>query len=468
MNQLKEMFKISHRIIKNKKLRIDPLDENNLPSDIAEEIISFLPLKDQVNACLVSKHWNATIGNTSTFKKNTMLSIQSENVRNIHQIIKRSHRFYENVTIRSDLYDQQWLQVNEEYDEVFIKNVTISGPSTYPSQFFNLLKLFRFSTNLRLLNTSITTMGHMMESNRLSMTNLDTLTISGIDEKVFELLTQSHPNLKTLILRFGSSIIWEFLKLNESIEALEMNFQFVMENFKIRDFNSRFLPSNLKLKNLIMGIDDFCDDKDYNMNDWLCGADQLSGVRRSDQTEKLHENMETFLKHQGNSLKMLKIILHQDLNNRVNRRTHFSRRSSPSQSLAALNFIIKSWPSLTVLESFTMRFMKYFQEDADKITMMKNLQKNLSIVFLGFQFINVNIPEQIAISFLGACPNVKELYVTILNEPILKYCANNLKNLNAIKCYQLDGDILGIYATMKKSKRCANLKIQIENGHVLG
>lgn len=387
---------------------------------------------------------------------------------------------------------------NNEY-----RIVTLDGIKD-PISLMEALKTFKNVRNLRLMNMKApdfhTTLNDSNEDREdIPLDNMESLVISCMDEANFQVINRQHPNLATLSVKCLDSKsdsaslpkICGFLDKNQqSIQNLHFDSQTSMQLFK----QTVTLPQ-LKLKSLAIDInavvprvrinnnmarwgapinmnsdsDNSYSDDDNNEDDEPFYAMPQRREPTVSANDKIEQNMEGFIKNQGKSLESLKIILNQS----DQRHDHWhyvgvAGAENVDVSLKNLNLLFNTWSFLSVLKSLTIRTLKNLQQDADDLMTLKQLQKNVTVNFLGFQFINMNIPQQTIIGFLGICPNVKEVYLTTLNEAILRFCAMNLKNLRFIKCYKFEGDCLKFYEKTKNSVKIVNAVIAIEDGHVFG
>lgn len=538
-------------------LETDPFDVEILPAEVAEMIISRLPIQDRLNACLVSKDWNKTIGNSSVFKRTTKITIHSwdtnQRLREFYQHINQSKRGYDEIEIHNKTLNMWFYIALSGSCKVGIKNVTIDGV-TDPMQLYEALKTFRYVKNLRLiniktLNIELNHLGvHVHHSDMASQSearnarhsennsiledsdkikidfhleNMESLVISCMDASSFQVINRKHPKLKSLSLRYLDSKvgslaipqIFGFLCHNQyTIENLELNGQIFKQIFE-HDAND--LMQNITLKCLSIELNPSISstlsinqrpfrNPDYHRDLMIArermqiraqrnaflNNEQEQGENQEDQEppvqrrrqndyddapvelQRIKQNMIKFLAAQGKTLESLKVILNKH-DCRLGRTFH--RHASPdlrdsdiedreAVKLSCLDFMFKAWPSLIMLKSLTIRFLKNVQVDTDHILTLKKIS---NISFVGFQFINVTISTETIVGFLSACPNVREVYVTILNDKILDFCVKNLERLSSIKCSKLKVNATELQQAFEILKT-ANHLMDIEDNHFYG
>jgi F-box domain len=240
------------------KIRRDPFNEANLPLNVIEEIISYLPVKDVLNCCLVSEQWNSIVGNSRKFKKNVALKIRAweENLD-----ISRTYESIRVVNL-STIEEMEGLLCNDirmkwKYVTLTLRNgISLSDFI----KFINAINAFRELRELTILKAGIR---EHWNSNLISpLRFLETLTLSDVTFYIFKTLVVSYPNLKNLsigIISAGSfsipsdSIaikIAEFLDLNPTIQNLDLKWMIIEDLFAVE----LDLPQ-LQLRNMKIGID---------------------------------------------------------------------------------------------------------------------------------------------------------------------------------------------------------------------
>jgi hypothetical protein len=423
----------------------DPFDTEIIPIHIVEDIISYLPHEDLLNVCLVSKHWNSTIGNSLTFKRNVAIKVHAWEKELDMKCIKTSSRSYERLYFINEKLSLR--NTLENLENMEWKYVTLNVSKIKSQEHFvKIINTFNSVRELKVLNTNIS---RLSSKNNLvsSLENLESLVLSDVTLDVFQTLIVTYPVLKTLSMRYVvediaspkplHSYIEQFLQLNPTIKNVEFNFT-LTESF----FKEPVSVPNLQLKRLNLGIS--------HLND------------------KKKKNLKFFMESQSDCLETLKLVVSQHVANEyqdfrtaylyndssdedeyhVGHRSYAGSFGNDDHSAIIGSF----WTSMKSLKNLIIRFLMKPSESRTEIELLENLSNNRTLTFLAIQFIDIDeIPLQTIMSLLMKCPSLKVIYVTKLNTNILKYCAKNLQHLNIIKCFSIVDDCLKDYETLKSS-----------------
>lgn len=423
----------------------DPMNPELFPDEIQQLILSYLPVKDLINSTLVSKLWNATIGDSLAFRKQTTVSIHFWDEEFPSDIVN-STRNYESLFLCDFKSSSKLLTLgNKNW-----KNVTISiGKVPNQKKFIKLLEIFGSVRHLKILSTNI----RELDTNKIvAFPQLENLILSDVSLDLFDILIAQQPALKSLSLRYISCdivsprrvgvAVLEFLSLNPQLKDLELNYLLTNDLFLV-DVAPKL---QLRLKTLTLGTNET--------------PPAVAG------------NVEAFLRSQGQSLENLKFVLHQRIT-RVgpNEWGYWERNNleddgvrSPSDIASIFNV----WNSLTSLKTLAIRTLHNLTEFNFDLGLMKNLKRNTNVTTLTVQFINFSFQYAIIIELMKLSPNLQSIFVTKLTPAVVRYAAINLKALKELKCYEFEGDCQQEYNELKTSRNDINKLILINDRCALG
>lgn len=412
------------------------------PQEIIENILNLLPLRDLLNATLVSKSWNVLIGASDSFKKRIVINLSDLGEEKHLTPIFQSNRSYEILNIRKSKTPDDLNRIsNKKWKKIFINICKIRSQK----EFAKIIKNnFTSVKELRIMNVAIK---ELSKDSTLSLEHLESLIFSDVALDVFEVFIVPHPHLKSLSLRFitkdighpstTGAQIEKFLQLNEGVQNLELYEDVVNEFFK----NDIAQSLNLKLKSLAINLNATKDD--------------------------VKTNLEVFLKAQGAFLQDLRMSFHQkkDRNEAYFGYWRHESRDGGIKESTDLLILINSWNSLKVLQKLTIRFFN----DSDVLEIerkvLSKLQPNSSLREIKIQHINCELPTAAILALFKFAPNIKTLYITKLTTPIIKFLALNFNLLRSLKyCFE-EGDCKKEYLEMITEKKCDNKFIKISQAY---
>ena len=432
---------------KIKKSDRDPFNPEVFPEEIQSAILNFLPLQDFLNATLVSKSWNIMICCSPEFKR--VVGIKLHPWSDEPTMIESSERCYEILSIADFKLQSRKLNYLRSHKW---RHVTLSvGSIGSQNKFVNVMKIFQNSIkDLKILSTNI---AKLNGNPTIELPELENLILSDVTLDLFDVLMVKQPSIRSLSMRHvitdvksprsvGDALI-QFLNLNDSLKDLEMNYIVTNDLFK-----ANVAPAiATKLKNVIIGL--------------------------NETKSEVRENIEKFLQSQGGSIERLKLILHQKF---IRQETHQWRywdepeiaNDSDSEDI---NIIYRTWNSMAVLSSITIRFLRNSSELPDSLEIrdfMKTLKRNVNVTSLNLQFMNVDAPPSVIINLMKLAPNLQSIYVTKLSSAVVLYAAVNLKALRCLRCFAFSDDCLQEYTQLKGSRDNVNKFIVISDRCALG
>ena len=432
---------------KAKSLAKDPFDLIVFPEEIKILILSFLPVKDLLNATLVSKSWNNMICCSPGFKKEIGVKIHPWSEE--PAMIGRSERCYEILSIAD--FKLQSRKFNYLRSHKW-RHVTLNvGSIGSQNKFVNIMKIFRSTVkNLKILSTNI---AKLNRNPTIVLPELENLILSDVTLDLFDVLMVKQPSLKALSMRFvitdvksprsvGNALV-QFLNLNDNLKDLEMNYIVTNDIFKA-DVATVIAT---KLKNVTIGL--------------------------NETKSEVRENIEKFLQSQGGSIEHLKLILHQKFIRQENHQWRYwdePEMTNDSDS-EDINIIYRSWNSMTALSSISIRFLRSSSELPDSLEIrdfMKTLNRNANITSLNLLFMNASAPSSVIINLMKLAPNLQSIYVTKLSSAAIRYAAINLKALRCLRCFGFSDDCLQEYNQLKESRDNINKFIVISDRCALG
>lgn len=423
----------------------DPFNPEVFPEEIREEILSFLGVKHLLEASLVSRLWSTTIGSSLCFKRKVMINLHSWD-ESAPSAIADSDRSYENLTVAEfktsstkllSLRKKNW------------RRVTLSvGKISSQKSFIKLMETFEAVKNLKILSTNIR---ELNTNKKLTLVDLERLVLSDVTLDLFDVFIANQPSLKSLSLRFiscdilsprrtGEAIV-EFLALNQTLKDLEMN-HLVTNDLFVANVAPK-LP--LKLRSLTIGLDET--------------------------SQIVQENIEYFLRSQGDNVEHLKLILHQKFVKKgPNEWGYWERGNNVENDRASdeISMIFNVWNSLTSLKSLFVRFLQNSSEIVINRELLKSLKRNVNVTIIFIQFMNINAPSSIIIELMKLCPNLRVLYVSKLIPAIVRYAAINLIALRELKCFKFEGECLQEFNDLKVARSDVNKFIVINDRCAFG
>jgi hypothetical protein len=422
----------------------DPMNIDVLPDEIRELILSFLPVKELLNSCLVSKLWLEIITHSLAFKKQVAIKLHSWHQEPPVEI-KNSTREYEIIQIsdfklssktQSCLKNKNW------------KNLTLNVAKIREQKdFVKLMEVFKTVKDLKIMSVNIRELNRDVQ--KLQLSAMETLVLSDITLDLFDIFIAHQPSLKNLSLRHVitdisspkrvGEVIVEFLQLNEQVKDLELNFVVTNDLFTVDISN---LLKN-KLKSFTIGL--------------------------NETSTEVRGHIEEFLRFQGDALEHLKLVLHQKSVRRgPNEWNYWHHRRAAgndedSQPSEDISIIFNAWNSMNTLKSLAIRFLQNSEEIEENRELMKSLKRNVNITSLFVQFMNVSVPASIFLNLLKLSPNLSTLYVTRLTPDIIRFAAINLRNLRKLMCFSFEGECQQEYNEIKASRNDVNTFIVISD-----
>lgn len=411
------------------------------PEEITEIIWNFLPIKDLLNATLTSKLWNDVIGKSLSFKKRIIINVSDlEKDKPIFKLNK-SNRSYEVINIRryrkptdlNHLGDREW-------KKVFFNIAKIKSQKKFievMTENFSLVK------DLKIMNVSIK---ELSKNAKLSLPQLECLFFSDISLDVFDIFIDTHPELKSVSLRFvykdlghESTVggqLEKFLQLNKKVKQLEM----------YEDVTNDFMKLNvsrlkLNLKSLAVGLNKTSDD--------------------------VRDNLINFLKSQGETLQELRIIFHQR-----NERSegaqwgYWGAREEEIPDSLDLMILIQAWNELKVMEKLTLRFLKSSEDFEFDERYLKVMKINSNIKEIEIKHINCDLPLIAIQTILKYAPNIQTLYISKLTLKIFKFLVLNFVLLRSVKYTSDEGHCKKEYEDMIAAKKCNNKFIELTQAYL--
>lgn len=412
------------------------------PEEICEIILDFLPIKDLLNATLISKAWNELIGCSNSFKKRVVINLSDLGEEKQLAPLAQSKRSYELINIRKSKPPKDLNKIsNKNWKKIFINICKIKSQK----EFAKIIKTnFANAKELRIMNVAIK---ELSRNCTLSLEHLDTLIFSDVALDVFEIFIIPQPCLKSLSLRFlymdighpstTGLQIEKFLQLNKEVQNLELYEDVVNEFFK----NDVTKSVKLNLKSLAVNLNATKDD--------------------------VKANLELFLKAHGPLLQDLRISFHQK-NDRQPYDMGYWRDDAREvmKESTDLFILMNAWNDLKALEKLTLRFFK----DSDNLEIerkiLSSLQPSSSLKEIKIQHINCALPTATILALLKFAPNMRALYITKLTVPIIKFLALNFNLLRSLKyCFE-EGDCKKEYLDMINERKCDNKFIVISQAYL--
>lgn len=421
----------------------DPFNPEVFPAEIVDFICRYLTVQDLLEATLVSKLWNETIGSSTKFRNRVAIKLHSWN-EEPPSAISNSKRSYEilnlsdhkvNSTKVLSLRDKNW------------RKLTLSiGKISSQKSFLKLMEMFVTVKDLKILSTNIR---ELNTNKKLVLPYLENLVFSDITLDLFDIFIANHPSLKSLSLRYvscdilsprrvGEAVV-EFLSLNQHIKDLELNHLVTNDLFLV----NIALKLNLELKALTVGLEDT--------------------------TKIIRENLEEFLRSQSEHLERLKLVLHSKF---IKKGPHewgyWHDDRNDQRSSDDVLMIYNTWNSMTALKSLSIRFLQNSSDLEVNREFMKTLKRSTSITELSIQFSNVSYPPTLIMDLMKLSPNLKTIYVTKLTAAIVRYAAINLTGLREIQCFSFDGECQQELNELKTSRTDVNKLLFINDRCAFG
>ncbi|KAG5667499.1 hypothetical protein PVAND_015478 [Polypedilum vanderplanki] len=402
-----------------------------LPLEIIEIIFSYLPIKELLNASLVSKSWNNIIGSSEAFKKHSVVNLYHWDWdKNKFPEIKRSSREYEALNIKifkckdKDKSVLLNLLKSKNWRKVFFNVSKVSSQK----HFVNFIQPLENVKDLSIMNVQIR---ELNKHNKIILNELESLSFSDIAIDTLYTFMAQQPSLKRLSLRFISSdilskeqsgvVITNFLKSNSFIRELELNEDVTNDLFK-KDITNKV---KLSLKSLSIGLNNTESD--------------------------VKNNLEIFLKSQYSSLEQLEILLQQKFDIR-NEEFWWDHERNLREENNDLVILFDVWNDLHSLKFLCLRFMKDKNVAEISPSSYKNLKKNSNIKSLSIRHISrPNLQEKYILAILNLVPNLTSLYITKLTPSLVRVVAYNLKLLRKISYMNEENDAVNEYEALKNT-----------------
>jgi len=399
--------------------------------DIMEMILDYLPVKDLLNASLVSKEWLEYIGKSAVFRKKVMINSYFYSNPLISSI-----RTYESLNIRQHEMNSTILKLIKDYEwrTVFftVKNILSQ------KHFTEIIQNMQHVRDLKIMNLNITKLN---DHKKLSLPKLEKLFLKDVAVDTFDTFLSNHPVLKTLSLRYVSDSILnkrtvreyviEFLTLNSQVRQLDLYTDVINELFK----SEVTQIMSLKLKSISLHL---CDEE--NAVIW--------------------RNIEDFLKSHENSLEELNFFFRKRLIEIRKYEYSVYKSYMEDENAAAeeerdekcndISILFNVWNNLSSLKKLTLRFFVNFVENHEFLLSFKNLRPNNSIKILNIKHIGCTIPVKTVEKIIQLCPNLNSLYISNLNPSVINFCSQNLRLLKSIKYSVEENDAIKVYDTTIK------------------
>lgn len=409
----------------------DPLNPEVFPAEIVDYILNYLAVTDLIEATLVSKLWNETIGSSTAFRNRVAIKLHAWN-QEPPSAISSSKRSYEilflsdfkvNSTKVLSLRDKNW------------RKVTLNiGKISSQKSFLKLMETFATVKELKILGTNIR---ELNTNKKLELPCLENLVLSDVTLDLFDVFIVHQPSLKTLSLRYvscdilsprrvGEAIV-EFLSLNQQIKDLEMNHLVTTDLFLV-NIGPKL---QLKLRSLTIGLDDT--------------------------SKTILGNIEEFLRSQADHLEHLKLVLHSKF---IKKGPHewgyWQNEGEDERTSDDVSILFNVWNSMSALNSLSIRFLQNSSALEDNRELMRTLKRSTSVTDLSIQFSNVNCPPSLATDLMKLSPNLKTIYVTKLTPAVVRYAAIHLTALRELKCLSFDGECQQELNELKTSRNDVN------------
>lgn len=401
----------------------------DLCDDIMEMILDYLPVKDLLNASLVSKEWLQYIGESAAFRKRIVINSNFYTTPVIS-----GKRKYESLNIRQHEMNNMIKKLIKSHDwhTVYFNVQKISSQNSFTEIIQNMQKV----RNLKVMNVAIT---KLKDHKKLSLPELENLVFSDVAVDTFETFLSNQPSLKTLSLRYLTADILnkrtvreyviEFLILNCQVRQLELYADVVNELFK----SEVTQIVSLKLRSITLNL---CDVKDA----------------------VIRKNIEDFLKSQENSLEELKFLFQQKFKGRRKYpQYHWYLEDEDSdheeerdEECNDISILFNVWNNLSSLKKLTLRFFVNFVENHEFLLSFKNLKPNNNIKILNIKHIGCTIPVKTVEKIMKLCPNLNSLYISNLNPSVINFCSQNLRLLKGINYSVEKDDAINVYDTAIK------------------
>lgn len=485
----------------------DPFNVENLPIEVAEVIISLLSLQDRLNACVVSKHWNAAIGNSSIFKKKTKFSIKqnetTKKLREFYDIMYMSKRSYNTIEISNKKLNVWfYLALGQMNSKSVFETVTIDK-LVGKTDLMEALKTFNLAKSVKLMNIKSEFQIHnddgaakIKERINFNLENLEFLDISGMDAECFDVINRQYSKLKSLSVKHLDSEtkspqtigILEFISMNQSTlkhfkidwmvagQMFKNNIDNMLPFLKLRTISIELCPPQENGNMVRHTVRVVRVDMERFVDNVIHAPDSPHRhLRNPAQNENVNRNLESFLKTQSHCLESFKMIckhpeLQQDENDFY--QGYLRDDDDIAVDLKDLDMLFNLWSSFTSLKKLDIQILKkHREEDLPRvITSLKRLKNNFVIECLSIKYKNLNAMsfrsfQEIIIEFLCKCPNLKNLYVTNLSKKTTNFCVMHLKSLRSIKCAEMDRDVLQWYELLKETAININVNIRIQDCH---
>jgi hypothetical protein len=424
----------------------DPLNSEVFPEEIQSAILSYLPVKDLLNATLVSKLWNDVIGSSIVFKRSIGIKLHLWSDEPTE--IGNSDLSYEIVSVADFKMSSKKLDCLRDKNW---RRVTLSiGSVPSQSKFVTIMSTFRAVKDLKVLSTNI---GQLKGNPTIVLEDLETLVLSDVTLDLFDVLMVKQPSLRSLSMRFVitdvkspktvGEALTQFMNLNDTLRDLELNYIVTNDFFKVP---APQFP-NLKLKNVTIGL--------------------------NETKPKVCDNIAEFLRSQGPSIERLKLVLHQKFVKQESFHWRYwdvpeMQNDSDSKDI---NIVYSVWNSMTALNEINLRFLKTsteLPETLESREFMRSLKRNVNITSFNYQFMNVEAPASVIINIMKLAPNLQSIYVTKLSSAVVRYAAINLKALRSLKCFAFSDDCVQEYTQLKASQDEVNKFIVITDRCALG
>lgn len=419
----------------------------NLPEEVLELILEFLPLNDLLNASLVSKEWMKSIGTSRRFRRNSVINMDSKQFP-----LLSKKRCYESLNVRQSKPNDPMIKLIKDHEWRTVSFNVLKIKSQ--KKFVEIIANLKHARQLRINNVAI---GDLNSHKKIILEDLTSLTFSDVAIDTFETFMATQPSLKSLSLRFitcdianprsAEDYFIDFLQLNSHIKDLELYSDVINNLFKLEI--ARLVPLKLFSASL-----NFCDTNN-------------SVVRK---------NIEDFLTSQGDTLEELKILFQQKFEEirRPTYRGHWDDyvyvhelgdEQQVSEECKDLQMVLNVWNNMTYLKKLTLRFFINFSENEFNPSMFKKLKDNNNIKVLNIKHNGCTIPSKTVQMMIKLCPNLNALYISTIDKNVVQFCAKNLKLLRSIS-YSIENDnAINLYTEMIKSDDKINKHIKFNKFH---
>ncbi|KAG5676552.1 hypothetical protein PVAND_006377 [Polypedilum vanderplanki] len=208
---------------------------SNIPLELYDNILQFLPEQDLLNVSLVSKEFHNAVFNSSVHMSKISIRMNVRNIRKLEiSALMSSKRKYQNMKISSIDIDS----INDK-DYSWFRFVTCE-----------ILK--RFSSSLIYIESDID-----LEKFNVEIPNLKKLKFVNVPYKMLELsptgllskLTKINELSLVYTMTWRSKVILlDYFKMNSNLEILNINESSLETDFKLPYFNQELHPIDYKIK----------------------------------------------------------------------------------------------------------------------------------------------------------------------------------------------------------------------------